>query len=374
MRKVGMWAVVSVVPIVVLTAVLSASPPGGLNLQGLSDPDYHVRSAAVDRLVRESGGRVLHLLDALAGDTTVLQKSGLVEAVRQVGFGAEDLSSVSLLLESRDPAVRRAGVELLGTQPLEAYRDLCRVAADPREVAAVRAAAAAALRGAGPEVRSTLLGITRDEGAPASVVCAAIRTLAVTPPIGHENVAEVAASPLRPWTQREVAIRALADPQSQGTQLLIALTRSKEARVRATAAAAIAARGDPTLGTALAPLLTDAWPEVRLSGLCGLGLLALVKQNLSGVIGRLADADVRIVCTALRLLGAEGKSVLSSVKSAITPLLGAVAFPTRYGSAFALYNMGDKSGATAMQADALSPNPSQAAAAASLYNKIMALP
>ena len=333
-----------------------------------------MREAAVDRLVRTPGGGSRHLIAALAEDQR--RWNSPASWRRSARSGSErTISSRSASCWSRGTLrFAGAGVELLGTQPLEAYRDLCRVAADPREVAAVRAAAAAALRGAGPEVRSTLLGITRDEGAPASVVCAAIRTLAVTPAIGHEDVAEIGQDPARPWTVREVAHPGAGGSPEPGDAAAGRACTSKEPRVRAAAAAAIAERGDATQGGTLATLLTDSWPDVRRAALEGLGRLGLVMQNLSGVIGRLADADVRIVCTALRLLGAEGKSVLSSVKSAITPLLGAVAFPTRYGSAFALYNMGDKSGATAMQADALSPNPSQAAAAASLYNKIMALP
>ena len=307
-------------------------------------------------------------------DTSILEKAGIAEAIRRVGIGADDLVSISLLLESRDPAVRRAAVGLLSIQPMETYRDLCRVAADPREVAGVRAAAAAALRGAGAQVRSTLLGIVRDEEAPASVVCENIRTLAVTPSIGHEDVVGIGQDPARPWTVREVAIRALADPQCPGTQLLVGLAASKEPRVRAAAAEAIAERGDANHGGTLANMLTDAWPDVRLAALHGLERLGLVMQNLAGVIGRLADADPRIVCAAARVIGAQGKPALSSSKTALVALLGARAFPSRYWSAFALYSLKDKSGLATMQADAMSANPAQAATAAALAALIAALP
>jgi HEAT repeat protein len=374
MRKFGVGIFSCAVLVAVLAAVLSASPPGGLNLQNLSHPDYHVRAAAVDRLVQDSGGRLFELLDTLAGESSLLEKAGLVEAIRKVGFGAEDLSSISLLLESRDPAVRRAAVLLLAVHPMEAYRDLCRVAEDPREVAAVRIAAVAALGAAGPQVRSTLLRLSSADSKPEAVRHEALRSLSRTPAIGNEDVAQVAADATRPWADRRVAIRALGDPQCPGTQLLVGLAASKEPRVRAAAAEAIAERGDANQGGTLANMLTDSWPDVRRAALHGLERLGLVMQNLAGVIGRLADADPRIVCEAARLIGAQGKPALTASNTTLCVLLASRLFPVRYAAAEALYRMYSKAGLATMQADAMSANPAQAATAAALAALIAALP
>jgi HEAT repeat protein len=336
--------------------------------------DFKVREAATQRLVQDCGGRVEDLIAELAEDHTTLEQAGIAEAIRRVGFGADDIVSISLLLESRDPAVRRAAVLLLAVQPMEAYRDLCRVAEDPREVASVRIAAVAALGAAGPQVRSTLLRLSSAGSKPEAVRHESLRSLSRTPAIGNEDVAQVAADATRSWADRRVAIRALGDPQCPGAQLLLSLLKSSEARVRSRAAESLADRGDPTLGAVLAPLLVDGWPEVRLAALEGLGRLGLVMQNLSGVIGRLADADARVVIAACRWIGAQGKPALSSSKTALVVLLGAKAFPSRYWSAFTLYSLGDKSGLATMQADAMSANPAQAATAAALAALIAALP
>jgi HEAT repeat protein len=177
---------------------------------------------------------------------------------------------------------------------------LARVARDARELAGVRVAATTALGRAGAQARAVLLELLAPEEGEAAVRGAALYALALTPSLGWEDVQGVAEDGRRARAERVLAVRALAQPGCAGSAALLALTRAREPWLRAQAAGGLALRGDASQAEVLGGLLTDAQPEVRLAALGAIGQLQLTGALIGPVLGRLLDADARVVVEACR--------------------------------------------------------------------------
>ena len=172
---------------------------------------------------------------------------------------------------------------------------------------------------------------------------------------------------------RTVAIRALADPASPSDTALGLLAASKNTRVRAETAAAMAKRGKPQHLTVLAALVTDPWPKVRYQALQAIWILGGAPANRAKVIGRMADTDPRVLALAGRkLVGQTCSDISSTVKPSLVTLLGSANFRVRYEAALALLQLGDTSGAATMLADGATTNLSQRQMAIQAYSLISA--
>ena len=233
MRKFGVGIFSCAVLVAVLAAVLSASPPGGLNLQGLSHPDYHVRAAAVDRLVQDCGRASSNCSTRSLASHHLLEKAGLVEAIRRVGLRRGrplvDQPPAGVAGSCGSPGGRSAPGGPAPWRPTGTSAGWPRIS---REVAAVRVGGrrGSARRGrrcgrrcSGYQARDRRTGDGASRGAPDAVG---------TPAIGNENVAQVAADATRPWADRRVAIRALGGSPVPGGAAAARSHTFKEARVR----------------------------------------------------------------------------------------------------------------------------------------------
>ena len=372
MRKIERWLPVSLLVGLVLTAaVLFAGPPLPENdLADLAANDPQTRHAAILRLA--DSGQFSDLVYALGEDHTPLVKAGLAEAIQTMGIGSSNLDSIKALLTHGDATTRHLAVKLLSGHAPEVWTDLEGVADDQDETALVRAAAAAALGGAGAQARSALRDLALDADLPGVVRTSAVRALARVSPAAVDDVRKIAEDGAQDWAERTVAIRALADPASPSDTALGLLAVSKNTRVRAETAAAMAKRGKPQHLTVLAGLVTDPWPKVRYQALQAIWVLGGAPANRAKVIGRMADTDPRVLALAAKLVGQTCGDIVSTVKPSLVTLLGSGNFRVRYEAALALLALGDTSGAATMLADGASTNLSQRQMAMQAYSLISA--
>ena len=372
MGKTTRWVpVVLLVALCVTGAVLWASPDEySRALADLDEAAPEARAGAVEYLVSLGVSGLDDLLDELAGDPTPLQAAGLAEVVRTIGIGTSDVEDVTSLLASTYPPTRHAAITVLALQAASARDALETVATTDSEFPALRAAAAVALGGAGAQARSTLREVVSDEDAPELVRMAALRSLARISSDGADDARNLAASPRQPWSLRRAAILALGDVNAAGDAPLAYLLTSREAPVREAVLEAMVARGGTTNVALVAGRLTDTSADVRLAALRGLSLLGAAAGSRQAVIGRMLDADVRVLALAAELVGQTCQDIASTVRPSLVALLASTNFRVRYQAALALYAHGDKSGAATMKTDSGSGNPSQALQAGQAYSQI----
>jgi HEAT repeat protein len=372
MLRVTKWVwVVALISIVVAANAIVAAPTGyERTIEALGHSDSAARLNAIEELAQGGRSTLGTLLAELDADHAPLVKSGLAEAIRRIGVGRNEESTLTALLASSSPVTRHATVTILRRYPRLAQPTLLKMAESKRELPSIRAAAVLALSES-PDLRPPIKALAHDLSVSRTVRDAATTALATAGLDGASDVKQIAEDASRPREERMVAIRSLARPGSQGVSALKDLANSTTPWVRAEAIGALLRRSATSELSLMATAATrDADAYVRATALESLIALGGGPTYREGIIGLLGDADVRVQALAINYLGRSGGDIAARLQAALRGLLASGNFNVRHEAALALFAHGDSFGAATMLADSAALNISQARKARQAYDLI----
>ncbi len=262
-----------------------------------------MRALVLDDDVRLKIHSVVAYAMAIREEPDLLVKSGYRAAIEKMGLSTDDVSNVDFLLAAPDAATRLQGVYLFSKQrPDLVATTLLAMAKNATEVEVARAAAAAAMGGAGASHRDDVAKLASDAGLPASVRAAAMRGLARIDAIGGGKVADIAADTGRSLADRRAAITALAAAGPGTSPNLRGLAGSSEAWIVAAAIDGLATVGSTEVETLdrLTQSLTAQDATERLAGMGALVRLSKAKEKRLVILPLVSDPDPRVAARAAR--------------------------------------------------------------------------